>query len=237
MTTPTPTDDERWIDVLAGRTEPGDDADTRHAAQARAYFVARAEAATAEAHAAGAESPRLKRLLNRLDAVAEQVRESERSLAPPQALIAANKRPQGLLARARAWLFPEQGGGLRLAGALAGVCAVMLVVWQVARTPDDDGSTMKSPPGRGASGPVITPPPATATLFVTSAQPEAAAADLRQALEALQAQVLVVSLGSQVQLDATVPAATQTEVQRLLATRNLSWTPAATLRVVFNPAS
>jgi hypothetical protein len=145
--------DERWLDVLAGKTQ-ADDAQTRQASALRGYFELQEQQTPALDEAAQ------RRIMNTLHA---------KGVFAQAAAPKPVQRP-GLLGQALAWLFPQgHASGGRFAGVAAAVLAVvMLPILLHSPSGDDDPGGIKS----------FRPPVATATAVVDSANPEQMATQL-----------------------------------------------------------
>jgi len=223
----TPTDhthssaDDPWLEVLAGRAEPHDHA-TRQAAQARAH-IARQVAAD---QATPVDEQRTKRLLNLMQAQAEQ-RNRAQATATPVAT-------PGPLARLLAWLNPAQGGGLRAAGAAAAVMGLAVVlVTTLKPSGDDDHTQMKGLPPISAPG---MQGGASGALAVIGGEPLARALALQASLQGQGVSAEVFPLGDRARLDATVPAERQAAVRQSLAGQGITWAGGSQLSLEFRSA-
>lgn len=230
-----PTDD-RWLDVLAGRAEAHDRA-THQAAQARAHIAQQ----VAADQAAPVDEQRTKRLLNLMQAQAEQRSRAQAAAAPAAApaVAASATAAAGPLARLLAWLNPAQGGGLRAAGAAAAVMGLAVVlVTTLKPAGDDDHTQMKGLPpitepitapglqGGGASG----------ALVVVGKEPLARALALQASLQGQGVSAEVFPLGDRARLDASVPADRQAAVRQALAGQGITWGGGSQLSLEFRSA-
>lgn len=215
-----PTDDH-WLEVLAGRAEAHDHA-TRQAARARAHIAQQ----VAADQAAPVDAQRTKRLLNLMQAQAEQ---QQRAQAMPTAQAATQPGP---LARLLAWLNPAQGGGLRAAGAAAAVMGLAVVLVSTLKPGDDDEHTrMKGLPPLSVPG--VQGGAASGALVVTGGEPVARALALQASLQGLGVSAEVFALGDRARLDAAVPADRQAKVRQSLAGQGITWAGGPQLSLEF----
>jgi hypothetical protein len=142
---------DRWVDVLAGR-QPASDRDTRQAASIRRYF----EKEIAEDAQPLNDPQRTKRLLNVLEAQG-LLKPKESAAGTAQGAVAqVPAKPKGL-AGLLAWLLPEGTAPLRL-GLMVGGLAALLAVPMILTEPDDSGYRERSvprvgpAPGQGGAG-------------------------------------------------------------------------------------
>ena len=208
--------DDKFLEVLAGR-QPPTDADTRHAARLGKYFEMHPSAEELPRHDPQGEAQLLAYLRARPQAT------------NPQHAIAF--APQaGLLQRARDWLFPASGFGLRQAGLALSVLGLAAVVsMQMGGGSDDDSSasmkrlpgTASSPSGVAAGDAVRTPDPAQAAATL---QAELVAEGIPSTLEA-QADAVV--------LRAQVPVDKRASVGTRLVAQGLVLPPDGQLKVRF----
>ncbi len=208
-----PHDDERWLDVLAGKVEPRT-ADERMAARARSYF-------DKEDREAQSVDPSLRlRVENML--MARLAEDARRSAAPA--------RHPGPWRALMAWLVPAEGGHSgRYAAVAAAVMAVVAVplLMRPGTPAIDDPGTIKSP------GSLIAP-----EAVIASPQP---AQDAERLLQALASQGVVAALsedGADRVVVARVPADRLTATAAVLQ-RDLGLTLAADgqLRVRFKASA
>jgi len=214
--------DDHWLDVLAGRAEPHDHV-TGQAARARAHIAQR----VAADQAAPVDEQRTKRLLNLMQAQAEE-RNRAQAAATPVAT-------PGALARLLAWLNPAQGGGLRAAGAAAAVMGLAVVlVTTLKPSGDDDHTQMKGLPPISAPG--IQGGAAGGAQVVTGGEPLPRALALQASLQGLGVSAEVFPLGDRARLDATVPADQQAKVRQALAGQGIAWAGGPQLSLEFRSA-
>lgn len=216
------TTDDRWLEVLAGRAEPNDHA-TAQAAQARAYVAQQVAADMA----APMDEQRTKRLLNLMQAQAEQRKRGQAVAAPADPAASG----PGVLARLLAWLNPAQGGGLRVAGVAAMMGLAAVLVTTVFQEVDDDTNQMKSLP------PTTVPSPQGSTdagaLVVLDKEPLARALALQASLKAQGITAEVFPLGDRARLDASVPAGQLAAVRQTLAAQGITWEGGPSLSLEF----
>ena len=215
------TTDDRWLEVLAGRAEPHDRA-TAQAARARAHVTQQVAADLA----APVDEQRIKRLLNLMQAQAEQ-RNRDQAVAEP---AAAATRP-GSLARLLAWLNPAQGGGFRVAGVAAMLGLAAVLVTTVFQEGDDDPTKMKGLPPSTAPGPQVST--GAGALVVVGKEPLARALALQATLKAQGITAEVFPLGDRVRLDASVPADQVAAVSQTLAGQGITWASGPSLSLEF----
>lgn len=130
-----PIDEQRWLDVLAGKAEPRD-AEERLAARARSYFQKE------EQHHEPLDAATRQRVENLLNAKLAALAAKE-----AQSNAEATKKP-GVLAGLLGWLIPAGGGHTGRYAALAAVAlAAVVLPFVVPTTPPgaEDPSTIKSP--------------------------------------------------------------------------------------------
>ena len=156
--------EDRWLDVLAGRAQPGDTA-TQQAALLRGYIGLQA----AEDLARVPDPEGEKRVLNRL-----------RARGAFRDVPAVVKPAPNPVSRLIAWLFPQDGGHLGRYAAVATVAFAVVAasVLMPENGDDNDLSSVKSLPGAVQPG-----VPATSEALVMSAQPAQEAAQLVQVLK------------------------------------------------------
>ncbi len=216
------TTDDRWLEVLAGRAEPHDHA-TRQAAQARAHIAQQ----VAADQAASVDEQRTKRLLNLMQAQAEQRNRAQAAATPAAA--------PGPLARLLAWLNPAQGGGLRAAGAAAAVMGLAVVlVTTLKPSGDDDHTQMKGLPPSSAPG--MQGGGASAALTVIGGEPLARALALQASLQGQGVSAEVFPMGDRARLDAAVPTERQAAVRQSLAGQGINWAGGSQLSLEFRSA-
>ena len=222
MSTFTEQDNERWLDVLAGKTQATDLA-TRQAASLRRYFEHQAAEDLAQAPDPQAE----KRMLNRL-------RARGAFDAAPAPLPAENQ--PGLLRRAVAWLLPPEGGHMGRYAAVATVAFAVItgpMLLRGAGEPLDDTSAMKGLP---PPPPPLTPPdPALMGVLVMSAQPAQAAAQVVAVLTQAGIKSVLIQEGEDHLLRAQIPAAQVAELKQRLASLGLTIPTDGGLRLRFMP--
>lgn len=215
------TTDDRWLEVLAGRAQPDDHA-TAQAAQARAYVAQQ----VADDLAAPVDEQRTKRLLNLMQARAEQRNRDQAAQA-----ATATSRP-GALARLLAWLNPAQGGALRVAGVAAVMGLAVVLVSTLNRQGDDDHTQMKNMPaasGPGQPGGALGDVP----LVVVGKDPLARALALQATLKGQGLAAEVFPLGDRARLDASVPADQRAAVRQTLAAQGITWDGESSLSLEF----
>lgn len=209
-------DEQRWLDVLAGRAEPHDE-DTRKASLLRRVIADEQSQAEPLDNAATTRVMNLLRAKGVFDAPA------------PQAA--------GAWLRLKQWLLPAQAGravsfGGRqaaLAAVLAGVVAIPLLVWHERNKSDDNDSSIKGLPGA-----VVAPAASQPATVVDSAQALQAALRLVAVLAQHGVQAQISQDSGDMIVQAKVPASGLVATQADLLGIGLALPPDGELTVRFH---
>jgi hypothetical protein len=189
-------DDDRWLEVLAGRAQ-ADDPQMRSAAQLRDYLLRQAQ------DEQELDEASLRRMRNMVRAKAD--------FARPRADAAAATVLRGLLDR----LFPPGRSGGRYA-LVAGIALAMVAAPLLLRQHDDDASQIKrapAPPAPAAQAPAAR---GSGAVELRAQDPERLARDLESALIASGVVPQVQGGTDAWTLTATVRPADQDAVRRVL---------------------